>query len=139
MTKLSALALQGKRVLRLTSNLADAHLSSALTGLGAEIVDCRLYVNQPKKISALPPSEAILLASASAVAALVQQVPREKFCAKILVPIGKPTVAAMKSFGLAPFVLPDEATAAHAIAALAARLVAARMEDLSKKEREEIQ
>lgn len=134
---ISSVAPRVRRILKLTSALVDARLSSALAGLGAEVVDCVLYNNRPRVFTELPPCAAVLLASGSAFASLTRQVSRAELSAKMIVPIGKPTVKVMESSGLRPFVIPGEATAECAMAALATRLTAIKIEKLFDNQREE--
>ncbi|HNX35437.1 MAG TPA: hydroxymethylbilane synthase [Kiritimatiellia bacterium] len=111
-----------QRVLRLRSEKAGALLADVLRQQGAEVDDVRLYVNEPVTYPALPAFDAVFFASASAVEALMAQIPLGALEGKTVVTIGKPTSAALAAFGRAPDVVAAEATVDGAIEALARRM-----------------
>ena len=109
----------GQRVLRLRSEKAGALLADVLREKGACVDDVRLYTNDPVIYPALPEFDAVFFASASAVEVFMLQASKEALDGKTVVTIGKPTSAALASFGREPDVVASEATVDGAIEALA--------------------
>ncbi len=109
----------GQRVLRLRSEKAGSLLADVLRGKGAAVDDVQLYTNEPVTYAALPVFDAVFFASASAVEAFMAQAPKEALSRKTVVTIGKPTSAALASFGRDPDAVASEATVDGAIETLA--------------------
>ena len=108
-----------QRVLRLRSEKAGALLADVLREKGASVDDVRLYTNEPVIYPALPEFDAVFFASASAVEVFMSQASKEALDGKTVVTIGKPTSAALASFGREPDVVASEATVDGAIETLA--------------------
>ena len=109
----------GQRVLRLRSEKAGALLADVLRQKGASVDDVQLYTNEPVAYPSLPEFDAVFFASASAVEVFMSQAPKGALNGKTVVTIGKPTSAALVSFGRAPDVVASEATVDGAIETLA--------------------
>ena len=109
----------GQRVLRLRSEKAGPLLADVLRQKGASVEDVQLYVNEPITYRSMPACDAVLFASASAVEAFTAQSSNTALDGKTVVTIGKPTSAALVSFGREPDVIAAEATIDGAIEALA--------------------
>ncbi|MEI7898774.1 MAG: hydroxymethylbilane synthase [bacterium] len=109
----------GQRVLRLRSEKAGALLADVLRQKGATVDDVQLYINEPVTYPAWPAFDAVFFASASAVEVFLSQAAKEALDGKTVVTIGKPTSAALVSFGRAPDVVASEATVDGAIETLA--------------------
>ena len=109
----------GQRVLRLRSEKAGALLADVLREKGASVDDVLLYTNEPVNYPALPEFDAVFFASASAVEVFMSQASKKALDGKTVVTIGKPTSAALASFGREPDVVASEATVDGAIETLA--------------------
>lgn len=109
----------GQRVLRLRSEKAGALLAEVLRQKGASVDDVQLYTNEPVVYPSLPAFDAVFFASASAVEVFLSQAPKGALDNKTVVTIGKPTSAALASFGREPDVVASEATVDGAIETLA--------------------
>lgn len=111
----------GQRVLRLRSEKAGALLADVLRQKGAVVDDVQLYANEPVTYPALPEFDVVFFASASAVEAFMSQASKEALNGKTVLTIGKPTSAALASFGREPDVVASEGTVDGAIGTLAQR------------------
>ena len=109
----------GQNVLRLRSEKAGELLADALRTRHACVDDVRLYTNEPVLCPDLPEFDAVFFASASAVEVFMSQAPKKALEGKTVVTIGRPTSAALASFGREPDVVASEATVDGAIEALA--------------------
>ena len=109
----------GQRVLRLRSEKAGALLADVLRQKGATVDDVQLYTNEPVTYPVLPEFDAVFFASASAVDVFISQASKEALNDKTVVTIGKPTSAALASFGREPNVVASEATVDGALESLA--------------------
>lgn len=112
-----------QRVLRLRSEKAGVWLAEVLRQKGAIVDDVQLYANEAITYPALPECDAVFFASSSAVEAFYAQAPSGALDGKTVVTIGKPTTAALASFGRQPDVIAAEATVDGAIESLARRWV----------------
>lgn len=118
----------GMRILRLRSDKADVDISDALRKHGAHVDDCILYHNDPVEYDQRPDFDVVFFASASAVEVFDKLWGNDSLKGKIVVAIGKPTLAAMKTRGMAADVVPMEATVEASIEALATFLVCEALE-----------
>lgn len=119
--------ISGTKILRLRSDKAGSDLAEALRGLGAEVVDCILYANEPIAHGLLPEYDAIFFASASAVERFVEVWGIGALAGKRVVVIGQPTAEALRKAGREPDITGFEATVNGAIEALASRCVEEQM------------
>ena len=110
----------GLRVLRLRSDKAGATLGQSLRDLGALVDDCLLYHNRPIEHAEKPDFDVVFFASASAVEVYAQQWGPASLKGKVVVAIGKPTLAALQTCGVTPDLIPPQATVESSIEALAA-------------------
>jgi uroporphyrinogen III methyltransferase/synthase len=122
---LGGMAFDGQRVLRLRSEKAGSLLADVLRQKGATVDDVQLYANDPIVYDRLPEFDAVFFASASAVEAFFAQFGNEGLEGKMVVAIGKPTVAALAAAGRNAEVVAAEATVDGAVEALARRWVLA--------------
>ena len=113
----------GLRVLRLRSDKAGATLGQSLRDLGALVDDCLLYHNRPIEHAEKPDFDVVFFASASAVEVYAQQWGPASLKGKVVVAIGKPTLAALQTCGVTPDLIPPQATVESSIEALAAYFV----------------
>ncbi len=120
----------GDRVLRLRSELASGGVEEFLAGCGAVVTDCVLYRNTHVPHDDLPPFDSVFFASSSAVIAFVTDWGSGKLNGKVSVAIGAPTARALEEFGLEATVVPQEATVAAGISALAAWHVGRRIQTM---------
>jgi len=116
---------EGDRVLRLRSVKAGPDLAEALRELGATVEDCVLYRNESVDYDRRAPFDAVFFASASAVEVFAATWGRELLEGRVVVAIGKPTLAALRKIGADADVVPAEATVEAGMEALAARMVSA--------------
>ncbi|MGQ9661922.1 MAG: uroporphyrinogen-III synthase [Kiritimatiellia bacterium] len=114
--------LAGTSLLRLRSNLAGPDLTQALTHAGFRVKDCVLYNNEPLRPQSLPDYDAIFFASSSAVAAFMALRPSQSLTNKLMVVIGRSTLAALRKYGVQTTCIAREATVDSALQALAATM-----------------
>ncbi|MBO4287650.1 MAG: uroporphyrinogen-III C-methyltransferase [Kiritimatiellae bacterium] len=122
---LSPEAFAGKRVLRFRSAKAGMRLEEALSENGAEVERVTLYDNLPVEDgeTELPPFDAVVFASASAVETYVRRFGAASLDGKPVAVIGKPTAAALREIGRDPDAVAREATLSGTIESLADFLV----------------
>jgi uroporphyrinogen-III synthase len=108
----------GARVLRLRSDAAGATLAGELERLGARVTDAVIARNEPVAPAEVPPFEAVLFASRSAVLALMDRTPAPDLSGRLVAAIGRPTAEELERRGVAP-VVGREATVGAALEALA--------------------
>ncbi len=113
----------GEKILRLRSDKAGPQLADALRETGADVDDVVFYSNVHVAHRSLPPFDAILFASTSAVESFIHQWGPQPLKEKNLVAIGTPTSKALEKQGLTPTVIAREATMESAIASLAGHVV----------------
>lgn len=115
--------LAGASLLRLRSNLAGPDLTQALTHAGFRVKDCVLYNNEPLRPQCIPDYDAIFFASSSAVASFMALRPSQSLMNKLVVVIGRSTLAALRKYGVQTTCIAREATVDSAIETLAATVV----------------
>lgn len=119
----------GARVLRLRSDKAGGELATALRQTGAVVEDCILYRNERLTYDALPVFDAVFFASGSAVEAFHALWGKDALPGKTILAIGQPTLAILKTYGLAADVVSPEATVEASLAALAGMYVRKTLEE----------
>ncbi|MEI6810281.1 MAG: uroporphyrinogen-III synthase, partial [bacterium] len=97
---------------------------------GAIVDDCILYHNEPIEYGDSPNFDVVFFASASAVEVFDKLWGNDSLKGKIVVAIGKPTLAAMKTRGIAADVVPLEATVEASFEALATFFVRTALESV---------
>lgn len=114
-------AFAGKRVLRFRSEKAGTRLEEALAENGAKVESVTLYDNLPVEDgeTGLPPFDAVVFASASAVETYVRRFGASSLDGKTVAVIGKPTAAALRETGREPDAVARTATLTGTIDALA--------------------
>ncbi|HNX52362.1 MAG TPA: uroporphyrinogen-III synthase [Pontiellaceae bacterium] len=110
---------KGQKILRLRSQNAGTELADGLRAAGAEVTDCVLYTNKPVHYPEMPEFDSVYFASASAVESFIEQWGAAVLKNKIILAIGGPTQAALKSFGLNAGVIGEMATVEESLRALA--------------------
>ena len=121
----------GATILRLRSHLAGPQLAEALATDGRRVTDCVLYANQPIRPERIPAFDAVFFASASAVEAFVAVESAAVLAKKMVVAIGRPTLAALEKHGVRVAAVSAEATVQSAIETLAALMVRKELEELT--------
>ncbi|MBP5509488.1 MAG: uroporphyrinogen-III C-methyltransferase [Kiritimatiellae bacterium] len=118
---LSPEVFSGKRVLRFRSAKAGRRLEEALRENGAEVESITLYDNLPVEDgeTEVPPFDAAVFASASAVETYVGRFGAASLEGKTVAVIGKPTAAALRKIGREPDAVAREATLSGTVDALA--------------------
>jgi uroporphyrinogen III methyltransferase/synthase len=120
----------GARLLRLRSQLAGPDLAQALIRAGFRVEDSVLYTNRPLRPERIPAFDAVFFASASAVASfLALQLP-QTLEGKVVMAIGRPTLAALQGHGIRVDRTPLDATVDSAIETMAAVMVQNELEKL---------
>jgi uroporphyrinogen III methyltransferase / synthase len=108
----------GARVLRLRTDAAGETLAGELERLGARVTDVVIARNEPVAHMAVPPFEAVLFASRSAVRTFMDRTPAPDLSGRLVAAIGQPTSLELNRRGVAP-VTGREATVGAALEALA--------------------
>ena len=119
----------GLRVLRLRSDKAGPDLAEAMCARGAAVDDCILYRNEPIAYDDIPVFESVFFASASAVEVFDSRWGMGVLKGKMVVAIGKPTLAALKKRGVTADLVPPEATVESSMDTLALHFVRQRIRD----------
>lgn len=109
----------GARILRLRSDKAGDGIATGLRGLGAHVDDCLLYRNEPIVHEIRPEFDAVFFASASAVEQFMVQWGAGALAGKLVVAIGQPTLASLRSAGVMADLVPPSATVESSLEALA--------------------
>lgn len=113
----------GAAILRVRSQLAGPDLAHALTEAGYRVEDCVLYRNDPVRPARIPAFDAVFFASASAVEAFMTLQPADALEGKVVVAMGRPTLAALERHGIVRARTPPEPSVESAIATLATAMV----------------
>jgi uroporphyrinogen III methyltransferase/synthase len=121
----------GAKVMRLRSDAAGPDVAQALRESGAQVIDAVLYSNELAGHHSLPDFNAVIFASSSAAAAFMDQWGTAVLSGKVVTAIGQPTVATLDKYGVADITVPQEATIASAVFALAGRMVAGAIREIS--------
>ena len=110
----------GQRVLRLRSDAAGDTLSTALARLGAVVTDSVILRHHPVAHPGIPPFDAVLFASRSAVTAFLDRDDAPALQEKTVAAIGHPTADELARRGITGIITGREATMEALISALAA-------------------
>lgn len=113
----------GLRILRVRSDKAGAGLAQALRKRGADVDDCVIYRNIPVRYEEKPCFDIVFFASASAVESFDSLWGMRSLRGRMVVAIGKPTLAALKKRGATAHIVGPEATVESSMAAVAGHLV----------------
>jgi uroporphyrinogen III methyltransferase/synthase len=130
LTALRARAPAGARILRCRSDASGPELSEGLRATGFQVEDLVLYRNVSLRHASLPPCEAIVLASGSAVDSLAGQWGMDAVVGKTVVAIGSPTAHALGRHGRQPDGVAREATVESCVETLAALVVNRALEEV---------
>lgn len=109
----------GARILRLRSEKAGDTLAKRLAAAGFQVEEKLTYENRRLSAGALPESDIVFFASASAVEAAVAAWGTEPWKQRFVVVIGQPTADALTRLGLKADLIGTPATVAGAIGSLA--------------------
>lgn len=121
----------GASILRLRSDAAGDGLAREWIRRGFTVRDAVLYRNEPGPLMAAPDFDAVIFASASAVAAFMDRLPAGALAGKPVVALGRPTREALERHGIPGGRLPAEATIEAAVESLAAGMVQRELEKTS--------
>ena len=123
----------GQRVLRLCSDIAGGELTEGLRALGLTVDEETLYISRPIPQIALPPFDAAIFASASAVKAFIDPWGQTALSKKTIVAIGQPTTDALIRHGRAPDVIAPRESIEACLDALAAFWVNQALNECEKE------
>ncbi|MDI6773858.1 MAG: uroporphyrinogen-III synthase [Verrucomicrobiota bacterium] len=113
----------GQQVLRLRSDAAGNSLARDLQATGAIVTDSVIARNEPISRDSIPPFDAVLFASRSAVLSFLTRYEQRLLNGRLIAAIGRPTADELERRGIAPVLVGREATVGAAIEALAAECV----------------
>ena len=125
----AALIRDGKPVLRIRSDKAGMDLTETLQKLGLEVHDLVIYKNERIRYAGCLEFDVAVFASASAVEAYVESWGAAALAGRTILAIGTPTTRALERAGLRADVMGFSATVEGAIAALAAHMVNAALQN----------
>ena len=114
---------QGQRVLRLRSDAAGDSLTRDLQAIGAIVTDSVIVRNERIAHESIPPYDAVLFASRSAVLSILEGHEQQPFNCRLIAAIGRPTADELERRGIAPVITGREATVGAALEALAGECV----------------